>query len=41
MKINPAPWFDKNDVSHLVLFFGLILYYTGVKRVAAYQKKLS
>ena len=41
MKINPAPWFDKNDVSHLVLFLGLTLYYTGVKRVAAYQKNLS
>lgn len=41
LKINIAPWFDKNDVSHLVLFIGLILYYVGVKRVAGYQKTLS
>lgn len=30
-KISFAQWFDRNDISHLFLWFGLILYFLGVR----------
>lgn len=35
MKINLHPWFDKNDLSHVLLTFGIIYFYLGVKRLHA------
>ncbi len=40
-KISFAPWFDKNDISHIFLLVGVIFYYLGVKSVANYQKELT
>jgi len=40
-KISIYPWFDKNDISHIFILFGLIFYYLGVKSVAKYEKELS
>ncbi|MBM3185782.1 MAG: hypothetical protein FJZ67_05745 [Bacteroidetes bacterium] len=33
MKINPAQWFDKNDLSHLLLTAGIIFFYLGIVKV--------
>jgi len=33
MKINPAPWFDKNDFSHLLLTVGIVFFYFGIEKV--------
>jgi hypothetical protein len=33
MKINPAQWFDKNDLSHLLLTVGIIFFYLGIVKV--------
>jgi hypothetical protein len=33
MKINPAKWFDKNDLSHLLLTVGIIFFYLGIVKV--------
>ena len=33
MKINPTPWFDKNDFSHLFLTIGIIFFYLGISKV--------
>jgi hypothetical protein len=33
LKINPKPWFDKNDVSHLLLTLGIIFFYLGIIQV--------
>lgn len=41
MKINMSPWFDKNDVSHLMVFVGMFFYYRGVREVSEYQKGLA
>lgn len=30
-KINLAPWFDRNDLSHVLLFICLILYWKGIQ----------
>lgn len=34
MKINIHPWFDRNDISHILLITGLILYYQTLKEYA-------
>jgi hypothetical protein len=31
-KINPHPWFDKNDLSHVLLTIGIIYFYKGVQK---------
>lgn len=31
LKINIHPWFDRNDVSHILLIVSLIMYYQGIK----------
>ena len=36
LKINIHQWFDKNDLSHLVLLIGILFYYKGVKGYAQY-----
>lgn len=36
LKINPAQWFDRNDVSHVLLLLGLIVYFKTIK---GYEKK--
>jgi predicted membrane channel-forming protein YqfA (hemolysin III family) len=33
MKINPTPWFDKNDISHLLLTIGIVFFYLGIRNV--------
>lgn len=33
MKINLHPWFDKNDLSHVLLLAGIIYFYLGCKRL--------
>lgn len=33
MKINPTQWFDKNDLSHLLLTAGIIFFYLGIIKV--------
>ena len=35
-KINLHPWFDKNDLSHVLMFIGIIYFYLGVKRTLKY-----
>jgi hypothetical protein len=32
LKINLHPWFDKNDLSHILMVIGIIYFYLGVKR---------
>lgn len=32
LKINPFPWFDKNDFSHVFMCGGITLFYIGVKK---------
>lgn len=32
MKINPAQFFDRNDVSHLLIAFSFLLYYQGIRK---------
>lgn len=31
LKLNIHPWFDRNDLSHLLLLIGLFFYYKGIK----------
>lgn len=31
IKFNLYPWFDRNDLSHLLLLFGLFFYYKGLR----------
>ena len=38
MKINIHPWFDRNDISHLLLIISLLMYYQCIK---GYTKELS
>lgn len=38
MKINIHPWFDRNDISHILLITGMILYYQTLK---GYAKSLN
>ena len=33
LKINPYNWFDKNDISHLLMTVGIIFFYKGVVKV--------
>lgn len=33
MKINPTQWFDKNDLSHVLLTAGIIFFYLGIVEV--------
>lgn len=37
LKINPAQWFDRNDVSHVLLLAGLIIYYQTIKRYSEFK----
>jgi hypothetical protein len=32
MKINVAPWLDRNDLSHILLILGLFFYYITIKK---------
>lgn len=31
LKINIHPWMDRNDVSHILLIIGMLLYYRGIR----------
>lgn len=33
IKINPAPWFDKNDLSHVLMTIGIVFFYFGIEKV--------
>ena len=33
LKINPHQYFDRNDLSHLILILSLILFYQGLKKL--------
>ena len=37
-KINLHPWFSKNDFSHLLMIFGIVIFFVGVKKL--YKEKL-
>lgn len=39
LKINFAQWFDRNDVSHVLLILGLIIYFQTIKRYEASLEK--
>lgn len=39
LKINPAQWFDRNDVSHVLLLSGLIIYFQTIKGYAEFKNK--
>ena len=32
-KFNPAQWFDKSDLSHIIIIFGITLFYVGLKKL--------
>jgi hypothetical protein len=36
-KINLHPWFEKNDLSHVLLTIGLIYYYIGIKKTQKHK----
>lgn len=38
LKINFHQWFDRNDVSHILMFFNIILYFLAVKGYFYFQK---
>ena len=38
MKINIHPWMDRNDISHIFLILGLVLYYQTIK---GYKKSIN
>ena len=40
LKINLHPWFDRNDLSHVLLLFGLIIYYVGLKKLTKFLSDL-
>jgi Family of unknown function (DUF6962) len=33
LKINLHPWFDKNDLSHVLITLGIVYFYVGAKRL--------
>jgi hypothetical protein len=33
-KINPHQYFDRNDLSHIILILSLILFYQGIKKLS-------
>ena len=33
LKFNPAQWFDKSDLSHVIIIFGITLFYLGLKKL--------
>ena len=33
LKINPFPWFDKSDLSHVLILFGNYFFYLGIKKM--------
>ena len=33
MKINPAPWFDKSDLSHIIILIGNYFFYLGIQKL--------
>lgn len=41
LKINLHPWFDRNDVSHLLLVLSLVLYYKGIEGYAARREPIN
>jgi hypothetical protein len=41
MKINIAPWMDRNDISHILMFITLIFYFMGIGLFRKYQMKNS
>lgn len=40
LKINIQPWFDKNDIGHILLIGGCVLYYTTIKRFSKHLEEL-
>ena len=40
LKINLHQWFDKNDLSHMLMIAGIIYFYLGLKHNAAKHKNL-
>lgn len=33
LKVNPFPWFDKSDLSHIIIIIGNFYFYLGVKKM--------
>jgi hypothetical protein len=40
MKINLHPWFDRNDLSHVLLLIGVSIYFVGVKKLSDYNTQM-
>jgi hypothetical protein len=40
MKINLHPWFDRNDLSHVLLIIGVSIYFVGVKKLSNYVAQM-
>lgn len=40
LKLNLDRWFDRNDLSHVLLLFGLIIYYVGLKKLTKFLSDL-
>jgi hypothetical protein len=40
MKINLHPWFDRNDLSHVLLLIGVSIYFVGIKKLSRYVVQL-
>ncbi|MFM7664103.1 MAG: DUF6962 family protein [Bacteroidota bacterium] len=34
IKFNLYPWFDRNDLSHVLLIIGVSIYFVGVKKLS-------
>ncbi len=41
MKINIHPWFDKNDISHILMTVGILYFYLGIKKLSDKKVKLA
>lgn len=39
LKINFHPWFDRNDLSHVLLLLGVIIYYNGLIKVRPFMEQ--
>lgn len=37
LKINLNPWFDRNDLSHLLLLIGVVIYFVGVIKLSEFN----
>ena len=41
LKLNPFSWFDRNDLSHLLLIIGVYFYYVSIKGYSRHLETIS